>query len=131
MIKVKETDFKSLLIFKVRFGNSHLLSSPSDDDRVQRFHLRTDYAFKMSTLQKGSTLKHDFVDTTPMPADVPHVDELGATSAPLKSAAFFLGAYCKEYNGALACHLYPRSNLIEHRVLLHFRVSRGFHALQE
>jgi NADH dehydrogenase (ubiquinone) 1 alpha subcomplex subunit 8 len=35
-----------------------------------------------------------------MPASVPHVEEVGATSAPLKSAAFFLGAYCKEYNGS-------------------------------
>ncbi|KAJ6560293.1 Ndufa8, NADH-ubiquinone oxidoreductase complex I 19kd subunit [Mycena capillaripes] len=29
---------------------------------------------------------------------IPKVAELGTTSAPLKSAAFFLGAYCKEYN---------------------------------
>ncbi|KJA29586.1 hypothetical protein HYPSUDRAFT_126185 [Hypholoma sublateritium FD-334 SS-4] len=29
---------------------------------------------------------------------VPHVEEVGLTSAPLKSAAFFIGAYCKEYN---------------------------------
>ncbi|KAJ7639542.1 NADH dehydrogenase alpha subcomplex subunit 8 [Roridomyces roridus] len=28
----------------------------------------------------------------------PHVAELGTTSAPLKSAAFFIGAYCKEFN---------------------------------
>jgi hypothetical protein len=35
-----------------------------------------------------------------MPGNVPKVDELGTTSAPLKSAAFFIGAYCKEYNGA-------------------------------
>jgi len=33
-----------------------------------------------------------------MPANVPHVVELGVTSAPLKSAAFFIGDYCKEYN---------------------------------
>lgn len=33
------------------------------------------------------------------PQDIPKVAELGTTSAPLKSAAFFLGAYCKEYNG--------------------------------
>ncbi|KAF7352301.1 NADH dehydrogenase alpha subcomplex subunit 8 [Mycena venus] len=33
------------------------------------------------------------------PQEVPKVAELGTTSAPLKSAAFFLGAYCKEYNG--------------------------------
>ncbi|KAF8214172.1 NADH dehydrogenase, alpha subcomplex, subunit 8 [Mycena galopus ATCC 62051] len=30
--------------------------------------------------------------------EMPKVAELGTTSAPLKSAAFFLGAYCKEYN---------------------------------
>ncbi|KAJ7265460.1 putative NADH dehydrogenase 22K chain precursor [Mycena haematopus] len=32
------------------------------------------------------------------PQEIPKVAELGTTSAPLKSAAFFLGAYCKEYN---------------------------------
>lgn len=41
-----------------------------------------------------------YQDPTPLPANVPKVDELGTTSAPLKSAAFFIGAYCKEYNGA-------------------------------
>ena len=35
-----------------------------------------------------------------MPSDIPHVDEVGATSAPLKSAAFFIGAYCKDFNGS-------------------------------
>ncbi|KIM35163.1 hypothetical protein M413DRAFT_449872 [Hebeloma cylindrosporum] len=50
------------------------------------------------TIQAGSSLPTKYVDPTPMPADVPHVEEVGATSAPLKSAAFFLGAYCKEYN---------------------------------
>ncbi|KAF0403455.1 NADH dehydrogenase, alpha subcomplex, subunit 8 [Gigaspora margarita] len=39
-----------------------------------------------------------FIDPTPPPDDVPKVDEIGATSAPLKSVAFFIGAYCKEYN---------------------------------
>ncbi|KAI8868957.1 NADH dehydrogenase alpha subcomplex subunit 8 [Ramicandelaber brevisporus] len=38
-----------------------------------------------------------WVDPTPMPAEVPAVDEIGASSAPLRSAAFFLGAHCKEY----------------------------------
>ena len=38
-------------------------------------------------------------DPTPLPADA-RVPELGTTSAPLKSAAFFIGAYCKDYNGA-------------------------------
>ncbi|KAF5855986.1 hypothetical protein ETB97_008122 [Aspergillus alliaceus] len=38
------------------------------------------------------------VDTTPMPADIPSVQEIGATSAPLTSAAFFIGDKCKAFN---------------------------------
>ena len=53
---------------------------------------------KMSTAQEDSQQQH--VDYTPIPSDIPHVDEVGATSAPLKSAAFFIGAYCKDYNGS-------------------------------
>ena len=34
-----------------------------------------------------------------MPDHVPKVEELGVTSAPLKSAAFFIGAHCQKYNG--------------------------------
>ncbi|MBW0542806.1 hypothetical protein O181_082521 [Austropuccinia psidii MF-1] len=42
---------------------------------------------------------HDpFVDPTPMPNDIPKVDELGVSSAPLKSASFFLGSFCKAYS---------------------------------
>ncbi|CAG8627335.1 1698_t:CDS:2 [Paraglomus brasilianum] len=37
-------------------------------------------------------------DPTPMPDNVPKVDEVGATSAPLKSASFFIGGFCKDYN---------------------------------
>lgn len=37
----------------------------------------------------------------PLPNELPKVAELGVTSGPLKSAAFFLGAYCKDYNGSL------------------------------
>ncbi|KAJ7102652.1 NADH dehydrogenase alpha subcomplex subunit 8 [Mycena crocata] len=32
-----------------------------------------------------------------VPQEMPKVEELGTTSAPLKSAAFFLGAHCREY----------------------------------
>ncbi|TXT08990.1 hypothetical protein VHUM_02464 [Vanrija humicola] len=39
-----------------------------------------------------------YSDPNPLPPSVPHVDELGVTSAPLKSAAFFIGDYCKEVN---------------------------------
>lgn len=38
------------------------------------------------------------IDTTPLPDDIPKVKELGASSAPLLSAAFFIGARCKDYN---------------------------------
>jgi NADH dehydrogenase (ubiquinone) 1 alpha subcomplex subunit 8 len=53
----------------------------------------------MSSFQPGSVDKTAYVDPTPLPDHVPNVAELGVTSAPLKSAAFFIGAYCKEYNG--------------------------------
>lgn len=43
-------------------------------------------------------------DPTPLPDNIPKVQELGTSSAPLKSAAFFIGAYCKDYNGgSFAC----------------------------
>merc|ERR1711900_54031 len=38
------------------------------------------------------------IDTTPLPADIPPVTEIGSSSAPLLSASFFIGARCKAYN---------------------------------
>lgn len=38
------------------------------------------------------------VDTTPLPDSIPKVKELGASSAPLLSASFFIGARCRDYN---------------------------------
>ncbi|MCJ1249996.1 hypothetical protein MMC30_007222 [Trapelia coarctata] len=38
------------------------------------------------------------LDTTPLPDSVPKVPEIGASSAPLMSAAYFIGARCKAYN---------------------------------
>ncbi|KAK7534028.1 uncharacterized protein J3D65DRAFT_467933 [Phyllosticta citribraziliensis] len=38
------------------------------------------------------------IDVTPMPDHIPKVKEVGSTSAPLMSAAFFIGARCKPYN---------------------------------
>ncbi|KDQ15430.1 hypothetical protein BOTBODRAFT_108794 [Botryobasidium botryosum FD-172 SS1] len=46
----------------------------------------------------GEQSNSPYIDPTPLPSSVPRVNELGVTSAPLKSAAFFIGAYCKEYN---------------------------------
>lgn len=53
----------------------------------------------MSTFRDSASGSQPYKDPTPLPDSVPRVQELGATSAPLKSAAFFIGAYCKEYNG--------------------------------
>lgn len=39
-----------------------------------------------------------YIDPAPMPSSQPKVDELGVTSAPLKSASFFIGEHCKEVN---------------------------------
>jgi NADH dehydrogenase (ubiquinone) 1 alpha subcomplex subunit 8 len=54
----------------------------------------------MGTYKDGASSSHPYKEPTPLPDSIPKVQELGVTSAPLKSAAFFLGAYCKEYNGA-------------------------------
>jgi hypothetical protein len=43
----------------------------------------------------------------PMPKHIPHVDEIGATSAPLKSASFFIGEKCKEFNGLSPVQFQP------------------------
>ncbi|PSK45253.1 NADH-ubiquinone oxidoreductase 20.8 kDa subunit [Elsinoe australis] len=38
------------------------------------------------------------IDTTPLPDSIPKVEEIGASSAPLLSASFFIGARCRPYN---------------------------------
>ncbi|KAH7126272.1 hypothetical protein B0J13DRAFT_627864 [Dactylonectria estremocensis] len=38
------------------------------------------------------------IDTTPLPDHIPAVKEIGASSAPLLSASFFIGARCRDYN---------------------------------
>lgn len=64
---------------------------------------------KMSSFQPGSTTAESYVEPTPMPDHVPKVEELGVTSAPLKSAAFFIGTHCQKYNGMKT----PRDNMNE------------------
>ena len=68
----------------------------------------------MSTFQPGTRSSKEYVDPTSMPSDVPKVAELGVTSAPLKSAAFFIGAYCKEFNGVCACQMTCSCLLLRH-----------------
>ena len=41
---------------------------------------------------------HSLYDTTPLPENIPKVKEVGASSAPLLSAAYFIGARCRAYN---------------------------------
>ena len=53
---------------------------------------------------KPETAELPYRDPAPLPDNVPKVTELGTSSAPLKSAAFFIGAYCKDYNGACSAH---------------------------
>lgn len=53
----------------------------------------------MSTHREAVSNDKPYVDPNPLPPSVPHVDELGTTSAPLKSASFFIGDYCREVNG--------------------------------
>lgn len=40
----------------------------------------------------------DWVDPTPPPTDLPPVDEIGCTGAPLQSASFFIDHQCRPYN---------------------------------
>lgn len=42
--------------------------------------------------------QHLLYDTTPMPEGIPKVEEIGATSAPLMSASYFIGDRCRAYN---------------------------------
>ncbi|KAF2722117.1 NADH dehydrogenase, alpha subcomplex, subunit 8 [Polychaeton citri CBS 116435] len=42
--------------------------------------------------------KHVLIDTTPLPESIPKVEEIGASSAPLLSASYFIGARCRSYN---------------------------------
>lgn len=46
----------------------------------------------------NSFSQEQLYDTTPLPDSIPKVKELGTSSAPLLSAAYFIGARCKDYN---------------------------------
>ncbi|KAI5787136.1 hypothetical protein EDC01DRAFT_660717 [Geopyxis carbonaria] len=48
---------------------------------------------------RDSTFTHAvLIDRTPLPDHIPKVEEVGASSAPLASAAFFIGDRCKAFN---------------------------------
>ncbi|CDK25329.1 unnamed protein product [Kuraishia capsulata CBS 1993] len=54
----------------------------------------------ISTSRYTDKLKntHYVLENDPLPSEIPHVTEIGATTAPLMSAAFFIGARCQPYN---------------------------------
>lgn len=52
----------------------------------------------MATHREARFPSKPYFEPNPLPADIPHVEEVGTTSAPLKSASFFLGDFCKKYN---------------------------------
>ncbi|KAI1906414.1 ndufa8, NADH-ubiquinone oxidoreductase complex I 19kd subunit [Ophidiomyces ophidiicola] len=52
----------------------------------------------MSGTRQARFNQHVLIDTTPMPDRIPKVEEIGATSAPLMSASYFIGDRCKAFN---------------------------------
>lgn len=52
----------------------------------------------MATHREAKHATFSYVESMPWPKDEPQVEEVGATSAPLKSIAFFFGQYCKPYS---------------------------------
>ncbi|KAI8923725.1 hypothetical protein BC831DRAFT_403403 [Entophlyctis helioformis] len=51
----------------------------------------------MTTHREGIFVEKLWVEKDPLPADVPSVPEIGCTSAPLTSMAFFFNSACKDY----------------------------------
>ncbi|KAL9939179.1 hypothetical protein V8E36_001992 [Tilletia maclaganii] len=52
----------------------------------------------MATHRDSKFPSTPYVEPLPLPKDIPEVREVGSTSAPLKSASFFIGEACKPYN---------------------------------
>jgi len=71
----------------------------------------------MNSFHPGESSSHPFREPAPLPTSIPKVNELGATSGPLKSAAFFIGAYCKEFNGGLDPYILYLNQLNKARAL--------------
>jgi hypothetical protein len=57
-----------------------------------------DFVIQLLIVRSGRFNQHNLIDTTPMPDGIPKVQEIGATSAPLMSASFFIGDRCRPYN---------------------------------
>jgi hypothetical protein len=66
--------------------------------REERHGMSIQYRMAEQQLIRYSFNQEVLVDTTPMPDHIPKVAEIGASSAPLMSASYFIGARCKAYN---------------------------------
>ena len=67
----------------------------------------------MSTRFRDPLGSQPYVDPAAAPDSVPKVDEIGVTSGPLKSAAFFIGKFCQAYNGQQTLWIYLLDLLTE------------------
>lgn len=56
------------------------------------------FADTMASHRDAIFVNKVYVEKAPLPSDIPHVSEVGATSAALETAAFFIGAHCKDVN---------------------------------
>lgn len=72
---------------------SQVISTSSSNSKLPSHQL----SFNMSA-RKPQFNKQLLYDTTPLPDSIPKVKEIGASSAPLMSASFFIGARCRAYN---------------------------------
>ncbi|KAJ3254216.1 hypothetical protein HK103_007461 [Boothiomyces macroporosus] len=52
----------------------------------------------MATHREGIFVEGLWVEKESLDNSIPHVDEVGATSAPLLSMAYFFGSACKDYS---------------------------------
>ncbi len=74
-------------------------SQPWRTDKQGMDHLYRDRVASAFQLTPRPRFNTDvLIDTTPMPDHIPKVNEIGASSAPLLSASFFIGARCRSFN---------------------------------
>ncbi|KMQ43426.1 NADH dehydrogenase [ubiquinone] (complex I), alpha subcomplex, subunit 8 [Trichophyton rubrum] len=52
----------------------------------------------MSGARRPQFNQESITDNTPLPDHIPKVEEIGATSAPLLSASYFIGDRCRAFN---------------------------------
>ncbi|KAJ3095808.1 hypothetical protein HK100_005726, partial [Physocladia obscura] len=76
------------------------MTKNEDNDEVDYGTANNNVGRDNQTLNRWLAIFVDglWVDKTPMPDSIPHVPEVGLTSAPLESMAFHFAQYCKPYS---------------------------------